>query len=295
MKTVLFTGATGLLGRYFFKSPRAFYKLIGTYNKNSNITRKNFFKLDIIDKKDVLSFFEEKNPDVVVHAASLGNVDYCESHKEEAYRVNVLGTQNVLDGCKRLGAKIIFMSSNAVYDGEKPPFSENSPKNPLDVYGKTKAEAEMLIKKSGVPFVILRLMTMYGWPEKNGRINPAVWVIKELHSGRKINVVSDIFNNHLYAGQAADTTWDIIKKNKKNEIYNVSGAQCLSRFEFALKVAEVFNLDASLIHSVKSDFFKNIAKRPKNTCFNTSKIEREFGIKPLSIAAGLKLMKNERP
>ncbi len=170
MKTVLFTGATGLLGRYFFKSPPAHFKLIGTYNKNLRVEKKEFFRLDIAKKNDVLSLFKNFRPDVVIHAASLGNVDYCETHKKEAKDVNIKGTKNVLSACKQTGAKIIFTSSNAIYDGENPPFSEDSPANPLDYYGKTKIESERLIKKSGVPFVILRLMTMYGWPEKEAEV-----------------------------------------------------------------------------------------------------------------------------
>jgi len=294
MKTVLFTGATGLLGRYFFKITPSAYKLIGTYNKNLKFKKKNFLKLDITHKNEVLTLFKKVNPDVVVHAASLGNVDYCETHKEEAYSVNVLGTKNVLSACKQVGTKIIFTSSNAVYDGVNSPFSENSKAKPLDVYGKTKIEGEKLVKKTGIPFVILRLMTMYGWPPGGGRSNPVGWVIGQLRNKQRIHVVSDIFNNHLYAGQAAEVVWQLIKKNKQNEIYNLAGAGCISRFDLALKVAEIFNLDRSLITPVRSDFFKNIAKRPKNTCFNTAKIERDLGIKPLNVAAGLKLMKNER-
>lgn len=295
MKTVLFTGATGLLGRYFFRSPPASYKLIGTYNKNSNIKKKDFFKLEITNKNEVLSLFEKISPDIVIHAASLGNVDYCEAHKKDAQDVNIKGTDNVLYACRKIGAKIIFTSSNAVYDGEKSPYSENSPTNPLDVYGETKIKGEKLVEKSEVPFVILRLMTMYGWPELGGRSNPAVWIIEELRNKRKINVVSDIYNNHLYGGQAAQILWEVIKKNKKNEIYNISGGECISRFEFALKVAQIFDIDSSFITPVASDFFKSIAKRPKNTCFDTSKIEKELKYKPLNIMSGLKLMKNERP
>lgn len=295
MTKVLFTGATGLLGRYFFSNIPPGYEVVGTFNTNNFSKRKDFIKLDITNKDEVLKIFKEVKPDVVVHAASLGNVDYCETHKKKAYDVNVLGTKNVLSACKQIGAKIIFTSSNAIYDGENPPFSENSPINPLDVYGKTKIEGEKLIEKSNVPFVILRLMTMYGWPQYGGRNNPVGWVIEELQNKRKINVVSDIFNNHLYAGQAADIVWQLIKKNKRNEIYNIAGGECISRYELALRVAEVFNLDAPLIKPVTSNFFKSIAKRPKNTCFNTAKIEKDFNYKPLDINSGLRLMKNERP
>ena len=85
-----------------------------------------------------------------------------------------------------------------------------------------------------------------------------------------------------------------IKGNRKNEIYNIAGEDCVSRFELALEVAEVFKLDASLINPVTSDFFKSIAKRPKNTCFNTRKIAEELDYKPLDINSGLRLMKNEK-
>ena len=149
MKTVLFTGATGLLGRYFFKNPPASYKLIGTYNKISNIKKKDFFKLEITNKNEVLSLFEKVSPDIVIHAASLGNVDYCEAHKKEAVEVNIKGTDNVLYACRKIGAKIIFTSSNAVYDGEKPPYSENSPTNPLDVKEKQTSRLKNMLRKAG--------------------------------------------------------------------------------------------------------------------------------------------------
>lgn len=294
MKKVLFTGATGLLGGYFLSNIPKGFKVIGTFNNNSNIKSKSLYSLDITSKEDVLQFFKKFKPDIVVHAASIGNVDYCETHKEEAHEVNVKGTKNVLYACREINAKVIFTSSNAVYNGKKAPYIERSKLSPLDVYGKTKAEGELVVRQSTIPYVIVRLMTMYGWPQTGGRSNPVKWIIEELKSNRKINVVDDIYNNHLYAGQAASVIWAIIKKNKKNEIYNLSGKDCISRYELALKVAKVFDLDSSLINSVKSDFFKNIAKRPKNTCFVTQKIEKDLNFKPMSIDQGLKFMKDEK-
>jgi len=294
MTKILFTGATGLLGKYFIAKKPPKYRLFGTFYKNSTISENNFYKLDIADRNAVLTLFKNIKPDIVVHAASLGNVDYCESHKNEAHTVNVIGTQNVLYACRIIGAKIIFTSTNAVYDGKKAPYSEKSPVKPLDEYGKTKAEGEKLVLKSKVSYIILRLMTMYGWPQKGGRNNPVGWIIEELENKRKLNVVSDIYNNYLYAGQAAEVIWKIIQKNKKNEIYNIAGSECINRFELALKVAKVFNLDPSLMMPVKSTFFKGLAPRPKNTCFDTKKIERVFKFKLHSVAEGLKKMKDEQ-
>lgn len=280
---VVFTGITGLLGGYFLKNRDPGFEIIG-------VSRKNF---DITDKRKVLDFIKKINPKIIVHAASLGNIDYCEKNPNEAYKVNVEGTQNIIDAAKRINAKTIFLSSNAIYDGVNPPYDEKSNPNPIDTYGKTKFEAENAIIKSDLDYVILRLITMYGWPNPGGRSNPVTWVIDNLKKGERINVVNDIYNNHLWAGQAAEVLWAIIKREKNTDVYNIAGGDCISRYDLALKVAKVFGLDSSLISSVSSDFFKDIAKRPKNTCFKTLKMERELGIKPLTVDEGLRLMRQE--
>lgn len=279
---IVFTGITGLLGGYFLKSKDPSFEIIG-------VSRKNF---DVKDKRKVLGFIKKINPKIIVHAASAGNVDYCEKNPDEAYKVNVEGTQNVIDAAKKTNSKIIFLSSNAIYDGESPLYDENKTPKPLDVYGRTKVEGENAVLKSNLNYCILRLITMYGWPQLGGRTNPVTWVIDNLKKGQRINVVNDIFNNHLWVGQAAVVVWKVIKENISG-IYNIAGADCISRYDLARKVAKVFDLDSSLISPVSSDFFKNIAKRPKNTCFNTLKMEKELGIKPLSVDEGLMLMKQE--
>lgn len=280
---IVFTGITGLLGGYFLKKQDSNFEVIG-------ISRKN---IDITDKIKVNDFVKKINPKVIVHAASLGNVDYCEEHSKEAEKVNVVGTKNIIDAAKTVNAKIIFLSSNAIFDGNNPPYDEKAETNPVDVYGKTKVEGENLVKKSGLNFVILRLITMYGWPQSGGRSNPVTWVIDNLKKRKKINVVNDIYNNHLWAGQAAQAVWEVIKRDIKKDIFNIAGGDCINRYELAVKVAETFRLDPSLITSVDSSFFKSIAKRPKNTCFNTQKMENQLGIQPLSIDEGLRLMKQE--
>lgn len=289
---ILFTGITGLLGKYFLKSLKSNFRVVGIADKTIQSNNENLFKVDIADKQSIEDFVRKNKPVVIVHAASIGNVDYCEKHPEEAYRINIQGTKNIISAAKSVDAKIIFLSSNAIFDGINPPYDENGILNPLDVYGKTKVEGERLISESQLSFCILRLITMYGWPQKDGRGNPVTWVIDNLKKSQKINVVNDVYNNHLWAGQAAEIVWRVIKENI-NGIYNIAGNDCISRYDFALKVARIFKLDSSLISPVSSDFFKDIAMRPKNTCFNTQKMRKELGIKPFSIDEGLRLMKQE--
>lgn len=294
MTKILFTGITGLLGKYFLSEKLSDYEIIGTYKSNSSLNLKNSIQLDVSDKSEVQNVIYRVNPSVIVHAASIGSVDYCESHQDEALAVNVEGTKNIISSCEEKNIKIIFISSNAVFDGDNPPYSEISKINPLDVYGKTKAHGEKEVKNSVTNWVIIRLMTMYGWNNPNERTNPVTWALDQLKSKNSIKVVDDIYNNHLYAGQAAEVLWKIIKKKKNREVYNVAGGECTSRFELAVKTAEVFGFNKKFIAPVRNDFFKNLAPRPKNTCFDTSKIEKDLDIKPLKIIDGLRKMFNEK-
>lgn len=291
---IVFTGISGLLGGYFSTLKPAEFELMGVSDNNILDNGNSLFKVDITSREQVLDFIKKINPDVIVHAASIGNVDYCESHPEEASKVNIEGTQNVVNAARKVGAKVIFISSNAVYDGNHAPYDEKAILNPVDVYGRTKVEGERIVAESGLDYAIIRLMTMYGWPQKGGRANPVTWVIDSLQKGEKINVVNDIYNNHLWANQAAEAIWKIIQNGKFGQIFNVAGEDCVSRYELALKVAEIFDLDPSLINPVSSDFFKTIAKRPKNTCFNTTKLMEDLGITPLSVNDGLRLMRQEK-
>lgn len=290
---VVFTGITGLLGRYFLKNKKKGYEIIGVGNKNVRKNSENFFSIDISRRNLILDFIKKISPQIIVHAASIGNVDYCEKFPDEAYKVNVKGTQNIIKAAKRVNAKIIFLSSNAIYDGNNPPYDEEIAPSPVDIYGKTKVEGENLIKDSNLDYAILRLITMYGWPNLGGRNNPVTWVIESLKKGQSLNVVNDIYNNHLWAGQAAEAVWAVIMKNISMDIFNIAGKDSLSRYDLALKAAKLFKLDNSLISSVSSDFFRSIAKRPKNTTFNTQKMKKVLGIKPVSVEEGLRLMKQE--
>lgn len=287
---ILLTGATGLFGSAFLSKTK----------KNNKITvtgisrRHKFIPLDITAKEKIIDLITTIKPDIILHAASIGNVDYCEKHQKEAWQTNVEGTRNIIKAAKLTASKLIFFSTNAVYDGENPPFDEKAKKHPVDYYGMTKITSEKDIKKSKTPWVIVRLMTMYGWHDKNQRYNPVTWIIDELRNNRKINIVDDIYNNHLYVGQAVEAVLQIIKLQKWNEVYNIAGHSCISRYQLALEVADVFSLDNKLINPVKSSFFKSIAPRPKNTCFKTTKMEQELKITPLSIRDGLNLMMNEK-
>lgn len=298
-RKILLTGATGLFGSAFisknYKNDN--FKIFGV-SRNVN-TKKlypsvSYISEDIKNKKRILGVINEIKPDVIIHTASIGSVDYCETHRKEAWETNVVGNRNIIDGAKLTQSILIFLSTNAVYDGVNPLYDEKSQVNPVDYYGKTKVTSELDVAAEKINWVIVRLMTMYGWHDKNQRYNPVTWIIDELRNNHKINIVDDIYNNHLYVGQAVEAILQIIKLQKWSEVYNIAGRDCISRYQLALEVADIFSLDKKLINPVKSSFFQTLAPRPKNTCFNTGKMEKELQVTPLSVRDGLKLMINEK-
>lgn len=298
-KKILITGSTGLLGMSLIKNrPKGFSIYGGYYNfpkERLPMTDScKYLEFDIRDPKAVTEIFNNAEPHIVIHAASIGNVDYCERNKDQARQVNVEGSRNVIGACKKIGAMIIFTSSNAVFDGEKPPYSETDKPNPIDYYGRTKLDTEKDLEKSGLRYAIARLMTMYGWNHPIERQNPVTWVLERLKKGEKINIVNDIFNNHLFSVSAAEAIW-AIATGEKEGIYHLAGSEVVSRYELACSAAEIFGFDKGLINPVPSSFFPSIAPRPKDTSYKVAKMEKGLGIRAIGVKEGLGLMRDDPP
>lgn len=294
---ILITGGTGLLGHHLIKSAPEAYKVSCTFfpaHKKASIPYScDKHLLDVSDAGEVLAAFRKIRPDYVVHTASLADVDYAEKHREEAEKVNMGGTENIITACRDVGAAIIYISSNAVFDGKKPPYSEEDPLNPLSYYGCLKAKEEDMVRKSSLRHSIVRAILMYGWNLEVERKNSVTWLLDALGSGRPVNMVDDIFCNPLFAMDSCRVIWKIIELNKEG-IFHVGGKDELSRYEFARVIADVFGLDKDLIKPVKNEFFSGIAPRPVNTTYNIGKIGRELGIFPLGSREGLEEMRRAK-
>jgi len=166
-KKIFITGGTGLLGHYLVKTASEIYDASYTFfpeNKKDSIPYNcDKYHLDIRDRAAVLNTLKKIRPDYVIHTASIASVDYVEKNKQEARENNLGGTINIIAACQEVGARLIYISSNAVFDGENPSYSENDPVNPLNYYGTLKVEEEKAVKKSGLKYAIVRAILMYGW------------------------------------------------------------------------------------------------------------------------------------
>jgi len=289
----LITGITGLLGTALIEENRSRRRIKGIYLGNYRMPDTEFVDYTICDvsnRNRLFNIFQNDEIDCIIHAGGLASPDICEKKPKLAYASNVLGTKNMIEIAQIKQAKFIYISTNAVFDGNTPPYSEEDEPNPINRYGDIKLECESLVRKNLKNYLIVRPILMYGLNNPNERKSFFIWVWEKLKNKEKIDVVNDVFENPILSYQCADIIWKLIDKDAQG-IYHIGGKDTLSRYEGATVAAKVFSLDATLINSVSSEFFASLAPRPKNTSYTTAKIERELDIRPLSFEEGLSFIK----
>ncbi len=288
---LLITGASGLFGSKLAQIALA--KGIEVYS--SDIQRftvyGNFVKLDITQKEQVNESFLKIKPDVVVHAASLTDVDKCELNKALAWRINVEGTKNIIAASQQVDSFLMYISTDYVFSGEQGRYVESDSPNPINYYGLTKLEAEELVQELS-QHLIARPSVIYGSTPAAGKINFALWLIETLRKGEHVKILTDQWNTPTLNTNLAEMTLEAIDR-RLTGIYHMCGASRVSRFEFAHRIADVFGLDKSLIDKSHSSQFTWPAKRPEDSSLDTSKAKRTLKSKPLAMGEALAQLKLE--
>lgn len=293
-KKILLTGGTGLLGKGFIEMAAGDYQIISIHVRDYVVKdpKATHLVLDLGDKREIDKLFAKYDFDAVIHAAGVANVDYAEKNYAESLESNLIGTLNITSYCRRRGCQMIYVSTNAVFDGTSAPYDELREVHPINKYGQIKVACERVVTETLQHFTIVRPILMYGWNHSFGRANPVTWIIEKLSHREPIHMVNDVYENPLYNVQCGEAIWEVVKR-KPDGIFHLAGADVFNRYESARLVARVFDLDTSLIHSVDSSYFPSIAMRPKNTSFVTTRMEKELEIKPLRFEEGLLDMKRK--
>ncbi len=290
-KRILVVGSNGMLGQSLcgFYSKQNNVQLLGCSLGESLLDGIDYQECDITKrdnvKKVVLGFY----PDYIINACAYTNVDISETEREEAWKVNVKGVENLSEAARILDTKIIHISSDYIFDGKNGPYSEEEKPNPLGYYARTKLAGENALKISGVIHTILRTNVLYG-SYLNGKIDFVQWLIKSLKDGKEVRIVMDQINNPTFVDDLVQGINKIIEFNKTG-VYNIGGKEFLSRFEFSEKIAEFFGLNKNLINPITTEELKQPAKRPLNSGLITLKAETELGFKPHSVKEALAIIR----
>jgi dTDP-4-dehydrorhamnose reductase len=296
MKRILICGSNGLLGQRLalMLSSQTEYEVLNTSRKRSFVFDDRLFdytQLDITKKGDVKSLVSSFHPTTIINTAAAADVDWCEQHREDAWKINVVGVENLIEATRKVGARLIHISTDYVFDGTHGPYSEDDKPNPISYYGKSKLASENAIRIAEITHTILRTIVLYGTGIGLRDCFPA-WVIKNLRGRKVVRCSEDQISNPTHVNDIAYATVKAFELNRDG-IYHVCGDERVSRYQFAVRTAEVFGLDPGLIQAVKSADLNQIAPRPRVTGFVTLKAQTELGLKSLDITQGLTLLKRE--
>src|SRR3972149_9966856 len=289
---LLITGASGLYGSKLANlAEKNGHKVFSVYNQHQAAFGRPV-RLEISDKEQVQKIFEEVAPEVVVHAATLTDVDKCELNKELAWKTNVEGTENIARATKTENAFLMYISTDYVFNGETGQYKETDSPDPINYYGLTKLRAEEQVKTITNDYCIARASVIYGATPAAGKINFALWIHNSLKKGEKAKALVDQWNSPTLNTNLARMSLEIIEKRLRGT-FHLSGATRISRYDFAQMVAQTFNLDASLIVPTLTRDFSWTAKRPRDSSLNSAKAQQILENKPLTIEHALQEMKQE--
>lgn len=278
----LVIGASGLVGRALgrvLESERI--EKLGTFHTHP---APGLAPLDITDQGAVRALVSRYQPTVVFLSGALTAVDYCEHHVQECWRINVEGSRHVGQAAAEARAKLVFYSSEYVFDGTAGPYREDDPICPQGVYARSKAAAEEAIRRATPDHLIVRTTVVFGWDRASRNFAMQVW--QRLSAGERMRVPSDQIGNPTLADFLAEASVQLARRDVR-EIVNVVGRDRVPRTEFAVRLARRLGLDPDLIDSVTTAELGQIAPRPLNAGLHTDKVTSILGAPAMGIDEAL--------
>lgn len=291
---ILITGSNGLLGQKLVHllAQKSDIQLIATSRGGNRLAFKDGYEyqeMDITNAQQVAEVIAEIRPDAIIHTAALTQVDDCELQKEDCWQKNVKAVEYLADACEKYNIFLCHLSTDFVFDGESGPYSEEDKPSPVSFYGWSKYAAEEVVKRSKCSWAIVRTVLVYGIVEDMSRSNIILWVKNSLEAQKPIKVVTDQVRTPTLAEDLAMGCWLIVNQ-KAEGIFHISGKDFLTPYEMAIKTAEFFQLDKSLISQVDSSNFTQPAKRPPRTGFILDKAISVLGYNPVSFEEGIAIL-----
>jgi len=281
-------GSSGLVGQALMRVlEHNGHEVTGTYATEA---RDGLTPLDISDGAQVRDYFRRVQPQTVFLTAALTHVDYCEAHPEETFRVNVDGTKNVAGEAARYGSRLVFYSTDYIFDGKNGPYDEQAQPCPVSVYGKSKLEGERVIQEALEDYLILRTTIVYGWNRRSK--NFAMQVYQNLLAGTPMQVPEDQVGNPTLVDYLAEASVRLVQQ-KARGVVNVVGKDLLSRAEFGKALARVFGADPKLILPVATPDLKQHAERPLRGGLKVEKLGRLLGTEAMSLEEALKRLRRQ--
>ncbi|MDD2757956.1 MAG: SDR family oxidoreductase [Patescibacteria group bacterium] len=266
-KKILITGSGGFVGKNLYSILKPDFEICGI-----DIVKNEFVDkvIDVSDRAALKNILDGFQPDVIVHLAALSNVEKCEMEKELADKCNVLPTKILAAWSAHHDKKIIYISSDYVYDGKKGGYDENDAVNPAQYYGETKVEGEKIVSALK-NYIIFRPTVIYGW-DPDG-MNFFMQLYRNMKDGKAMRIMTDQISNPTFVLDLCR----LIKKAIASDVvgkFVATGNEIFGRYDFAVKICDYFGWDKNLLVPVGTKSLGQIAKRPMN-CSTINKLAVE--------------------
>ncbi|NHI03649.1 dTDP-4-dehydrorhamnose reductase [Candidatus Nitrosotalea sp. TS] len=282
----LVTGSAGLVGRQVIKDLLQSYTQVYSCYNNSKPEDGIATHLDLTSPDGIIKVIESTRPDVIIHLAAMTNVDLCETQKDLATKINAKATAVIAEQAKKLGAFLVYVSTDYVFDGEKGMKIESDNTESIDHYGKSKLEGEKAVEEIATKWCIARTSTPYGIHPKKKSF--PIFIAENLKSGIPLDIITDQYTSPTYVPNLSRMLIEISSR-KIQGILHVSGATRVSRYDMAMMVADKLNLDKKLLRPTSMGNMNWTAKRPRDSSLDISKAASLLKEKPMTVQQGLDL------
>ena len=281
MRKLLITGASGFLGWNLCRSALKNWEVYGTYYSHQlAIPQVDLFKTDLRDFEAIAAVFKAIEPDAVIHTAAASKPNYCQTHPQESYEINVTASINIARLCGEYNIPCAFTSTDLVFDGTKSFYQESDRVSPICYYGEQKAIAEKKMREINPAIAICRMPLMFGLasPVSSSFIQGT---IGNLEAGKEVNLFTDEFRTPASAAAASQGLLLAVEK-KVEGLLHLGGKERISRYDFGLLLAEIWQLPKELIKAGKQADVVMVAPRSPDTSLDSSKAFT-LGYRPQSL------------
>lgn len=286
-RRVLVTGATGLLGPYLAAAIGT-RDLAATFVGLSSVPegRPDWVTCDLAVARDVEALWHQVQPELVVHAAALTSVDLCESNPGLADAVNRGTTAALASLAAGSDARIVFVSTDSVFDGTRGGYAEDDTTAPLNVYARSKLAAEEALV-AATDHLAVRTNFFGRSPRGHGLVE---WLLRELDSGRPIVGFADVVFSPLHCGALAELLLDLALGGTRG-ILHLGSAEPTTKLDFAQRIARAYGLDVGLISAGRLDDVALRAPRPRDTSLHCARAAAILGRSLPSVQEGIDAMR----
>lgn len=287
---LLITGSNGLIGTHIAGFALHRFQVITTSKSSSTTEIGQFHRFNWSNIDQIGIFLEHINPDIIIHTAGITSIDYAAKHPDETGEINVKAVNEIVRYCQLKKKRLLHFSTDFVFSGTELCYEEADTIGPQSIYAKSKAESERIVLNELSDAAVIRPSLVYGFSKKLARLNFPLFIKKALEEGGTLDITSDQFRTPTYVDDLAEATLILASSNHQG-IFHIAGPECINVYEFAIKVAEVFDLNSNQLIPVRTATTHEACARPLRTCLNIDRSIKLLSYAPLNLSRGLMALK----